>query len=471
MTGRAVLWTSADADAATGGRSSTSWAATGVSIDSRTLAEGDLFIAIEGDRDGHDFVAAAARAGAAAAIVRRVPADVPAGLPLLVVDDTMAALNRLGAAARQRSGARVIGVTGSVGKTSTKEMLRLVLGRQNRTHAAVGSYNNQWGVPLTLARMPLDTVYAVIEIGMNQAGEIGPLSRLARPHVAIITTIEAAHLEFFASVVEIADAKAEIFGGIEPGGLAILNRDSPHFARLIDCAFMNGVDRIESFGRHPDATARLEKLVGHAGGSCIKATIAGDPVCYKIGAAGEHWAMNSLAVLLAVRAVGADLGLAALALAEMAAPKGRGERHRIAVRDGSADLIDDSYNANPASMRAALAVLGAAKPEGRGRRIAVLGDMRELGERGPELHAGLAPDVAAASVDLVFAAGPLMRHLFDALPAKCRRLHQLASAELIAPLKAELRAGDVVLVKGSLGSRMGPIVEALLALPPPGSVP
>ena len=463
MSGRTVLWTSADADAATGGHSTANWVATGVSIDSRSIEDGDLFIAIEGERDGHDFVANAARAGAAAAVVRRVPEGVPEGFPLLIVADTMAALNGLGAAARQRSGARFIAVTGSVGKTSTKETLRHVLSRQNLTHAPVGSYNNQWGVPLTLARMPPDIAYAVIEIGMNQAGEIGPLSRLARPHVAIITTIEAAHLEFFDSVVSIADAKAEIFGGIEPGGLAILNRDSPHFARLIDCAFMSGVDRIESFGRHPDATARLEKVAPHAEGSCIKAHIAGEPVCYKIGAPGQHWVMNSLAVLLAVRAVGADLGLAALALAEMSAPKGRGQRHRIAVAGGEAELIDDSYNANPASVRAALAVLGGAKPTGRGRRIAVLGDMRELGERGAELHAGLAPDVAAAGVDLLFAAGPLMRSLFDAAPAKCRFLHQASSADLIAPLKAELRPGDVVLVKGSLGSRMGPIVEALLA--------
>jgi UDP-N-acetylmuramoyl-tripeptide--D-alanyl-D-alanine ligase len=463
VSGRTVLWTSADADAATGGRSTANWVATGVSIDTRTLQDGDLFIAIEGERDGHDFVANAARAGAAAAVVRRVPEGVPEGFPLLMVADTMAALNGLGAAARQRSGARFIAVTGSVGKTSTKETLRHVLSRQNLTHAPVGSYNNQWGVPLTLARMPPDIAYAVIEIGMNQAGEIGPLSRLARPHVAIITTIEAAHLEFFDSVVSIADAKAEIFGGIEPGGLAILNRDSPHFARLIDCAFMSGVDRIESFGRHPDATARLEKVAAHAEGSCIKAHIAGDPVCYKIGAPGQHWVTNSLAVLLAVRAIGADLGLAALALAEMSAPKGRGQRHRIAVTGGDAELIDDSYNANPASVRAALAVLGAAKPTGRGRRIAVLGDMRELGERAAELHAGLAPDVTAANVDLLFAAGPLMRHLFDAVPEKCRFLHQTSSADLIAPLKTELRPGDVVLIKGSLGSRMGPIVEALLA--------
>lgn len=468
MNGRAVLWTSADAEAATGGRSTAPWVATGVSIDTRTLEEGDLFIAIEGARDGHDFVADAVRAGAAAAVVRRMPEGVPSGFPLLVVADTMDALNGLGAAARQRSGARFIAVTGSVGKTSTKEMLRLVLGRQNSTHAPVGSYNNQWGVPLTLARMPLDTAYAVIEIGMNRAGEIGPLSRLARPHVAIITTVEAAHLEFFESVMAIADAKAEIFGGVEPGGIAILNRDSPHFARLIDCAFMSGVDRIESFGRHPDATARLDKVVAHAGGSCIKATIAGEEVCYKIGAHGQHWAMNSLAVLLAVRAVDADHGLAALALADMAPPKGRGERRRINLRGGAAELIDDSYNANPASVRAALAVLGAAKPEGRGRRIAVLGDMRELGERGPELHAALAADVEAADVDLLFAAGPLMRHLFDAVPAKRRGVHQPTSTELIAPLKAELRAGDVVLVKGSLGSRMAPIVEALLAM---GSAP
>jgi UDP-N-acetylmuramoyl-tripeptide--D-alanyl-D-alanine ligase len=397
--------------------------------------------------------------------VRRRPDDAPAGFPLLVVGDTMAGLNALGAAARQRSGARVIAVTGSVGKTSTKEMLRLLLERQGATHAPVGSYNNLWGVPLTLARMPPDTSYAVIEIGMNHAGEITPLSRLARPHVAIITTVEAAHLEFFSSVVEIADAKAEIFAGIEPGGVAILNRDSPHFARLIDCAFMSDAGEICSFGHHPDATARLDKTVGHPTCSCVTATIAGEGVCYKIGAPGQHWVLNSLAALLAVRAAGADLGLAALALAEMRAPKGRGQRHRIAARDGTAELIDDSYNASPVAVRAAFQVLAASAPEGRGRRIAVLGDMRELGERGPELHAALAPDLVAARADLAFTAGPLMRHLFDALPERLKRLHAATAAELIEPLKAELRAGDVVLVKGSLGSRMGPIVEALTARP------
>jgi len=462
----AALWTSAEADAATGGRSTHSWVASGVSIDSRTLEEGDLFVAIEGlNQDGHAYVKAAFERGAAAAIVRRVPGDLLPGMPLLVVGDTLSALNGLAAAVRQRTGAKVIAVTGSVGKTGTKEALRLLLSRQNRTHAAAGSYNNLWGVPLTLARMPTDAAYAVIEIGMNHAGEITPLTRLARPHVALITTVAPAHLEFFNSVTEIADAKAEIFQGVEPGGLAILNRDSPHFPRLIDCAFMTGVDRIESFGRHPDATARLDKAALHATCSCVTATFAGEQICYKIGAPGEHWVQNSLAILLAVRAVGADVGLAALAMADLRAPKGRGERHRIGVTGGVATLIDESYNASPIAMRAALAVLAGSPPEGRGRRIAVLGDMRELGDRSAELHAGLAGDVEAAKVDHVYAAGPLMRALYDALPSRLRRLHAESAAELIPNLQADLRAGDVVLVKGSLGSRMEPIVDALRARP------
>lgn len=462
----AALWTSADAEAAIGRPSTHPWVASGVSIDSRTLEEGDLFVAIEGpNQDGHAYVAAAFQRGASAAIVRRIPDGLLPGMPLLVVEDTLTALNRLAAAARQRCAAKVIAVTGSVGKTGTKEALRFLLSRQNRTHAAAGSYNNLWGVPLTLARMPADAVYAVVEIGMNHAGEITPLTRLTRPHVAIITTIAPAHLEFFASVMEIADAKAEIFHGVEPGGLAILNRDSPHFPSLIDCAFMAGVDRIESFGRHPDATARLDKAVGHAACSCITATLAGEHICYKIGTPGEHWVMNSLAVLLAIRAVGADVGLAALAMAELQAPKGRGERHRIGVPGGTATLIDESYNASPIAVRAALAVLAGSMPEGRGRRIAVLGDMRELGERSAELHVALAPDVEAAKVDHVYAAGPFMRALYDALPERLRRLHVGSSAELIPALEADLRPGDVVLVKGSLGSRMGPIVDALKARP------
>lgn len=463
-----ALWTSADADAATGGRSTHPWVASGVSIDSRTLEAGDLFVAIEGpNQDGHLYVADAFRRGAAAAIVRHVPEGIPAGMPVLVVPDTLGALNALAAAARQRSAAKVIAVTGSVGKTGTKEALRFLLSRQNRTHAAAGSYNNLWGVPLTLARMPTDAVYAVVEIGMNHAGEITPLTRLTRPHVAIITTIAPAHLEFFASVTEIADAKAEIFLGVEPGGVAILNRDSPHFPALIDCAFMAGVERIESFGRHPDATARLDRFVCHAACSCVTATLEDEQVCYKIGAPGEHWVMNSLAILLAVRAVGADVGLAALGLAEMQAPKGRGERHRIGVPGGVATLIDESYNASPVAVRAALSVLAGSPPGGRGRRILVLGDMRELGDRSVELHVALAPDILAAAVDQVYSVGPFMRSLFEALPERLRRLHVETSAEVIPVLEADLRPGDVVLVKGSLGTRMGPIVDALRAKPVP----
>ncbi len=464
---RAPLWTAAEALAATGGRSSADWAAGGVAIDSRSLARGDLFVALAGpNHDGHDFTAAAFRAGAAAALVSRVPGDLPEGAALLIVEDTLAALTALAAAARTRTRARVIAVTGSVGKTSSKEALRHVLGAQGETHAAPGSYNNAFGVPLSLARLPQQAEWAVFEIGMNHAGEITPLSRLVAPDVALITTIEAVHLEHFSGIEAIAEAKAEIFLGLKAEGCAVLNRDNECFGYLAARAADAGVSRTLSFGRHVAADAHLERLALHPHCSCVSASIAGEPVTYKIGAPGEHWVMNSLAVLAGVKALGADLGQAVLALAGIEPPAGRGRRRRLALTSGAIELIDDSYNASPASMRAAFAVLALTPVGPRGRRIAVLGDMLELGATGPALHAALAVDLEGAAIDLTFTAGRHMERLHEALPAARRGVHGATAADVAAPLLAALRPGDVVLVKGSHGSRMDLVIEQLVRAAP-----
>lgn len=457
------LWTSEAADKTSGGRSTKPWQADGVSIDSRTVEVGDLFVALQGPNfDGHDFAAAALRDGAAAAVVSRRPDDVADDAPLLLVDDTMAALEALGRAGRARSKARVTAITGSVGKTGTKDALKRALEGQAATHASLGNLNNHWGAPLSLARMPSDTGYAILELGMNHGGEILPLSQLVRPHVAVITTVEAVHLEFFNSVAEIADAKSEIFAGLEPDGTAIINRDNPHYERMRRAAEAAGAGRVFTFGAHREADARLINLVQHPTCNCISADIDGQAVTYKVGAPGRHWAMNSLAVLSAVRALGADLGLSALALADMAPSKGRGRRHRVDTPSGSFHVIDESYNASPVAMRAALELLGAAAPAARGRRIAVLGDMLELGEAAPQLHAELAEDLLANRVDLLFACGPNMRHLFDAVPRNRRGTYAPDAERLQSDVLADVRPGDVVMVKGSLGSRMQPIVQALL---------
>ncbi len=462
MTGQ-KLWTSDTADKATGGTSTRGWRAGGVSIDSRTVEIGDLFIALRGPNfDGHDYAADALRAGAVAAVVDRRPDGVADDAPLLLVDDTMAALEALGRAGRARMRARVIAITGSVGKTGTKEALKRALEGQAPTQASLGNLNNHWGAPLSLARMPSDTGYAILELGMNHAGELTSLSELVRPHVAIITTVEAVHLEFFNSVAEIADAKSEVFAGLEPGGTAIINRDNPHYERMRSAAEVAGAARIMTFGGHREADARLINLVQHPTCNCISADIDGQAVTYKVGAPGRHWAMNSLAVLAAVRALAADLGLAALALADMAPSKGRGRRHRVDMPAGSFHVIDESYNASPVAMRAALELLGAAAPAARGRRIAVLGDMLELGEAAPRLHAELAEDLLANRVDLLFACGSHMAHLFDVVPRNRRGVHTPDAEKLLNSVLAEVRPGDVVMVKGSLGVRMQPIVQALL---------
>jgi UDP-N-acetylmuramoyl-tripeptide--D-alanyl-D-alanine ligase len=439
-------------------------AITGVSIDTRTLAPGDLFVALKGDNsDGHAHVARAFEGGAAAAVVDEAHARDLKSLGLLyVVRDTLTALEGLGRAARMRSQARLAAVTGSVGKTTTKEMLRHVLAEQAPTHASVASYNNHWGVPLTLARMPATARYGIFEIGMNHAGEITPLVGMVRPHVAIITRIAPVHLAHFESVDAIADAKAEIFSGVMRGGVAILNRDDAQFAHLRDKAKASPARFVLGFGEHAEADARLVSIEGRTNGSVIEAQILGQLLRYYVGMPGRHIVANSLAVLLAVRALGGDVKAAATALATIAPPAGRGTREKLARSDQTITLIDESYNANPVSMGAALDLLGAL-PRGRGRRVAVLGDMLELGPRSPDLHEQIADDIARNDVDVVFAAGPMMRHLYEALPQARRGAFAPDSQQLEGLVAAALGDGDIVMVKGSNGSRMGRIVARLRA--------
>ncbi|MGB0852835.1 MAG: UDP-N-acetylmuramoyl-tripeptide--D-alanyl-D-alanine ligase [Pikeienuella sp.] len=468
---RAPLWTAAEALAATGGHGPDTWEATGVSIDTRSLVAGDLFVALKDQRDGHDFVGDALAKGAAAALVTHRPDGVPEDAPLLIVDDVLKGLEALGVDSRKRLvSAHVIGVTGSVGKTGVKEMLRACLSGSGATHAPVKSFNNHWGVPLTLARMPRDTAYAAIEMGMNHPGEIGPLSRLASPDAAIITTIAPVHMAAFDNVEGIARAKAEIFEGLIEGGAAILPRDNEHYEILANAARERGA-RIISFGSHSEADAHMESTRVTSAATVVKASLHGRPLVFKIAAPGAHLAMNALAALAAVDAVGGDLARATMALSSWSAPDGRGARVRIALGagaiDGHIDLIDESYNANPLSMRAALAVLAAAQPTDaigrieRGRRIAFLGDMLELGPDEIAMHAGLADAAELAATDTVHTCGPLMKHLHEALPREKRGKWFENSAEMAASARRVLDAGDVAMVKGSLGSRMAAVVNTI----------
>jgi len=429
------------------GSASPGFAVEGVSIDTRTLAPGDLFVALKDARDGHDFVAEAFAKGAAGAMVSR---DLDAAAPLLKVDDTLAALTQLGEFSRARAKARVVAVTGSVGKTTTKEMLRCALGAFGTVHAASASFNNHIGVPLTLARMARDADFCVVEIGMNHPGEIAPLARLARPHVAVVTNVGRAHVGLMGSEEAIAEEKAEIYSGVLAGGTAVLPRDSAFLARL-SARVPAGVGRL-SFGRGALAEARLLEAESDAEGCDVLANVAGQVVRCRLRAAGEHMAMNAVAVFSVVRALGLDVEVAARALEEFEPLAGRGARRRVR----EAVLLDESYNASGASMRAALAVLALQK----GRRVAVLGDMLELGEEAEDEHLGLR-DAVCASADLVFCAGEMMSVLFDTLPAElCGGV--AADAAALAPLvKAALRPGDVVLVKGSYGSRMRDVVAVL----------
>lgn len=463
-----TLWTAAEIAAATRGEATRDFAATGVSIDSRSLEPGDLFIALQGPTfDGHDFVAGALQRGAAGAVIHRRPLAISADAPVVEVVDTMRALEDLGRAARTRTGARVAAVTGSVGKTSTKEALRAVLSQFGPTYASAGNLNNQWGAPLSLARMPRDSRFGIFELGMNHAGEISPLSRMVRPQVAIITAVEAVHIEFFNSVAEIADAKAEIFDGLEPNGTAILPFDNPHFARLESKARRMGA-RILTFGAKDGGRdgpwARLLDCTVTAGGTDVTAEIGGKRLRYRLAALGAHQALNSIAVLAAAFAFDLDLDHALPGLGAFEALKGRGKREALSIPGGQIELIDEGYNASPASVGAALRLLGELPTTFGGRRIVVLGDMRELGERGPQLHRDLAPNLSAGRVDLAFLVGPLMQGLYELLPAAMRGGHRQTSVEMVDALLAAIRPGDTVLIKGSLGTRMAPLVEAVRAL-------
>ncbi|MBS0559700.1 MAG: UDP-N-acetylmuramoyl-tripeptide--D-alanyl-D-alanine ligase [Proteobacteria bacterium] len=446
------LWSAEDLREATGGAMGAPFAASGVSIDTRTIEPGDLFVALQGENgDGHAHVADAFARGAAGAMVHR---PVPGHDRLLMVEDTLAGLARLGGFGRARFTGRVVAVTGSVGKTTTKEMLRTALSPQGKTHAAVASYNNQWGLPLTLARIPRDAAFCVAEIGMNHAGEIAPLARLARPHVAVITAIAPAHIGHLGSIEAIAAEKGSICEGLPDDGVAVLPADTPMLPILRQAA---GGRRVVTFGESGDADARLLSAEGDAEGSTVTLSLAGEMLSLRLPAPGRHMAMNALAALTAVAALRADPRAGAAALAGFQPMQGRGLRRRLALPGGEALLLDESYNANPASLRAALSVL-AVQPAGR--RVAVVGDMLELGEVAPAEHLALAGPVLDAA-DLVFACGPQMRALHAALPAG-RQGGWAADAAALAPLvAAALRPGDAVLVKGSLGIGMRRIVAAL----------
>ncbi len=471
----AGLWTAFEAAAATGGALcarggdpdrwiAEEWSAHGVSIDTRTLTPGEMFVALVDARDGHEFINSAFERGASAALVARAPQNAPDGAPLLVVGDTLEGLRDLARAARQRNFGKRIAVTGSVGKTSTKEMLRAAFAAAGRVHASDKSFNNHWGVPLTLARMPLHADFGVFEIGMNHAGEITPLTQLVAPHVAIVTTVGDAHIENLGSRENVARAKAEIFLGLMKGGAAVLPIDNDHYGLLDNLARAAGASRIVTFGEAKGADIRLVTYAMRQDGGEVSASIFGEPFEFSLAAPGRHQAMNALAVIGAARALGISAAKAASGLKGLAAAAGRGAQTRVTLKSGAEIVIlDESYNANPTSMAAAIALLGQLKPKGRGRRVAVLGDMLELGAEAPAHHAGLAEALVAARVDRLYVAGALMRHLWDMAP-KAMQAGMAQDAKALAPaVVASIHDGDIVMVKGSNASKVSEIVAALKA--------
>ena len=454
------LWTAAEIAAATGGTVRGNFTASNVAFDSREIIGGELFVAMTGAAmDGHCFVPQAIARGAAGLLVSQ-----PVDAPHVLVPDPNAALTALAIAARDRSAAMRIGVTGSVGKTGVKEAIKASLARfaPDAVHASVKSYNNHTGVPLSLARMPRDSRFGIFEMGMNHAGEIAALTQLVRPTVAVITWVASAHIENFADEAAIADAKAEIFAGLQPGGTAIIPFDSPHFARLHAAAACRTAS-IVSFGINPGADVVAETTALHPDCSCVTARIGDHRLTFKVGMAGRHWVGNALAVLAAVHAAGGDLALAGLALAELTDLPGRGQRLRVSAHNGSAVVIDESYNANPASMAASLAVLGEVVPGGRGRRLAVLGAMRELGDKSDAFHAELAPHIVAAGVACVILVGNEMKPLASALGRQLEVLHVTDTAAAETEIARLIAPDDVLLVKGSNSVRLGDVVAALKA--------
>ena len=461
------LWTCDALVAATGGRpvGAMPEGVSGISIDSRSLQPGDAFFAIKGESmDGHDFISAAMAAGAAVALVAegKLAALGRLQVPMIVVPDVLNALEKLGVAARARTKAKVVAVTGSAGKTSTKEALRHCLGAVGAVHASDKSFNNHWGVPLTLARMPADAKYAVFEIGMNHPGEIRPLVKMVRPHVALVTLIAAAHLGHFKDLGEIARAKAEIFEGLSANGAALLNRDDTHWKLLDRLADEAGVKTVVSFGEHQRSTYRLLDCKLHADHSTIAARVGGKEYLARVGAPGRHVVQNALAVLAVAHLVGAPVPAVAVALADLQAEAGRGKRYRLKLPRGSFTLIDESYNANPASMKAAMSLLKSTDVPEKGRRIAVLGDMLELGAHARKLHADLAGLIADAGADRVFLAGPEMNALAEAMPADIKVEYRVSAADLAPLVLDSIRAGDAVVVKSSKGIGFSKIVDAML---------
>lgn len=463
------LWTSEEAAEATGCKITTAWVANCVSIDTRTIQKGDLFVALSAARDGHEFVAQALENGASAALVSRIPDGMDESAPLIIVEDVLDGLEAMGRAARDRTNARIVAVTGSVGKTSTKEMLRAMLGDQGKTHASVASYNNHWGVPLTLARMPADTQYGVIEIGMNHPGEIAPLSKMARPHVTLITTVAAAHLEAFENVEGIAVEKASVMEGLEYGGTSVMNNDI-ETAAILQAKAHDMKRRDVGFGEHGfDYVLKDVKIIGDT--TIVQAEAHEQPLLFKIATAGRHFAMNGLGALAACEALGADLALAAGSLGRWSPFEGRGAREVIVLdpveNHLTIELIDDSYNANPTSMAASLEVLAVANVEdvkgdfAKGRRIAYLGDMKELGPQAVALHADMAELSSTRALDVVHCVGPLMKAMFDALPEAQKGRWTETSAEMVQGIRRDLDAGDVVLAKGSLSMKLALVVDAI----------
>lgn len=464
----AFLWTTDDLAKAMHGRrfGDLPKGVTGISIDTRTILPGEAFFAIKGERfDGHQFVTQAMKAGATLAVVaeERLVAMGRTSLPFIVVDDVLEAMRRLAHAARARTSAKIVAVTGSVGKTTTKEMLRTALSASGTVHASEASFNNHWGVPLTLARMPQDTRFGVFEIGMNHAGEITPLVAMVRPHVAVITTIAPAHIGAFGAIEGISHAKAEIFSGLVEGGTAILNKDNGQFGLLRDLADKAGVRSTRAFGKGEDCDWRLLSYADNDAGGAVKASFDGEELEYAIGAPGEHIALNSLIVIGAAGLMGADLRKTADALAGFSAGKGRGERHSVGLGGGTVTIIDESYNANNASMEAALRMLAAATPGEGGRRIAVLGDMLELGSESERLHRELADPVRESGAELVLLVGPEMRALQEALGEGSAVVHRETAAEMAPLLAADVCAGDVIVFKASKGIGFARLVEEFMA--------
>ena len=453
-----MLWLSKDVETATGGYAVTNWFATGISIDTRTIQVGELFVALKDQRDGHDFVATALANGACAALVSRVPDGIDKNAPLLIVSDVLAALLDMAQFARARTKAVVIGVTGSVGKTSTKEMLKTILSMSGKVHVAEKSFNNHWGVPLTLARMPMDVDFAVIEIGMNNPGEIRPLAKLANLDVAIVLNVSAVHLKSFKNVNEIAYAKSEIFENLSSKATAIVNNDLPltsvmmKIIKKVDAKVITFGHAINSDYRLIETTRQDEKTISHV-------MINGVNTTFNFHAEGNHFAMNALAAIAAAQVAGASLSKIIQALSDWKAPAGRGERQLIKFSSGCIELIDESYNANPASMAAALEVL--ANSETLGSKIAVLGEMGELGSEELSYHVKLASLDVITHIDIFHLVGPMMQSMYEALPIEKRGLWVETTDELVLQIRSLLSVNDIVMVKGSNYTRFSKIVEAI----------